>query len=160
MKIPERSCRPARSPCFICPPFLTASNLNLQYPFFRLKMHQETRSRKIVNILHRYDFSVSYDTVLAIIASFSRILCDKAKTSEIVCPSNLKQHLFTVAALDNLDQNPTSRTATSSFHGTGISIFQFPTHENPGLDQKPIIISARSRWTVASRVIHIPTPSR
>ena len=110
-----------------------------------LKMHQEKRSRKLVNILHRYGFSVSYDTVLAIIASFSWILGDKAKTSGIVCPSNLKLHLFTVATLDNLHHNPTSRTATSSFHGAGISIFQFPTHENPGWDQEPIIISARSR---------------
>ena len=118
------------------------------FSFGGLKMRQETRSRKLVNILHSYDFSVSYDTVFAIIASFSRILGDKAKTSGIVCPSNQKQHLFTVADLDNLDHNPASRTATSSFHGTGISIFQFPTHENPGCDQELIIISARSRWTV------------
>lgn len=33
---------------------------------------------------------------------------------------------------DNIDHNPSSTTAHSSFHGTGISIFQFPTVENPG----------------------------
>ncbi len=34
--------------------------------------------------------------------------------------------LFTVGALDNIDHNQSSTTAVSSFHGTGISLFQFP----------------------------------
>ena len=41
-------------------------------------------------------------------------------------------HLFTTAAVDNIDHNPTSRTAQDSFHGTGISLFQHPSAENPG----------------------------
>ena len=37
--------------------------------------------------------------------------------------------LFTSAAIDNIDHNPSSNTAKSSFHGTSISIFQHPDSE-------------------------------
>ena len=43
--------------------------------------------------------------------------------------------MFTVGAIDNLDYNPSSTTSQSSFHGTGISLFQFPTKDNPGTDR-------------------------
>ena len=41
-------------------------------------------------------------------------------------PSPLKNGLFTIAAIDNIDHNQSSSTAKSSFHGTSISIFQHP----------------------------------
>eukprot|EP00795_Rhopilema_esculentum_P003929 gene3929-15255_t len=34
--------------------------------------------------------------------------------------------MFTSAAIDNIDHNPSSSTALSAFHGTSISIFQHP----------------------------------
>ena len=40
-----------------------------------------------------------------------------------------------MAAVDNIDHNPSSTTAKDSFHGTGISLFQQPTVENPGIDR-------------------------
>lgn len=44
----------------------------------------------------------------------------------VVCPAVLQKGLFTTSAVDNIDHNPSATTATSSFHGTGISIFQHP----------------------------------
>ena len=35
-------------------------------------------------------------------------------------------------AIDNIDHNPSSLTSHGSFHGTGISIFQYPTIEQTG----------------------------
>ena len=49
--------------------------------------------------------------------------------------SSLKLDLFTTAAVDNIDHNPSSATAQDSFHGTGISIFQHPTLNNQGINQ-------------------------
>ena len=40
--------------------------------------------------------------------------------------------LFTVGALDSIDHNPSSTTSVDSFHGTGISLFQFPSRDCPG----------------------------
>ena len=45
-----------------------------------------------------------------------------------------------MGALDNLDHNPTSTTSVNSFHGTGISLFQFPTKDNPGESRPPVTI--------------------
>ena len=59
----------------------------------------------------------------------------------IVCPANLRKGLFTVGALDNIDHNPSSTTAHSSFHGTAMSAFQFPTACNLGTSREPIVIN-------------------
>ena len=45
-----------------------------------------------------------------------------------------------MGALDNLDHNPTSTTSVNSFHGIGISLFQFPTKDNPGESRPPVTI--------------------
>jgi hypothetical protein len=44
----------------------------------------------------------------------------------VVCPAILKKCLFTTSAVDNIDHNPSATTATTSCHGTGISVFQHP----------------------------------
>jgi hypothetical protein len=46
--------------------------------------------------------------------------------------------VFTTAAVDNIDHNPSSTTSKSSFHGTGISIFQHPADENDGVERDVI----------------------
>ena len=67
--------------------------------------------------------------------------CCRYTDESAVCPSNLRLHLFTTAAVDNIDHNPTSTTTHDSFHGTGISLFQHPSTENPGTTRAPIDIS-------------------
>ena len=53
----------------------------------------------------------------------------------VVCPPNLKLNLFTTAAIDNLDINTTSATATSSFHGTAASLNQHVRNEQTGQER-------------------------
>ena len=53
-------------------------------------------------------------------------------------PAQLRRGLFTVGALDNFDHNPSRTTAKGSFHGTVISMFQFPTSSNLGEKQNDI----------------------
>jgi len=40
---------------------------------------------------------------------------------------------FSIAAVDNIDHNVSSNTAVSSFHGTAMSVIQFPTVDNAGV---------------------------
>ena len=49
-----------------------------------------------------------------------------------VCPPSLRKGLFTTAQVDNIDHNPSSSTAITSFHGTAISVFQHPTFFDDG----------------------------
>lgn len=68
-------------------------------------------------------------------------VCRRNTDESAVCPSNLRLHLFTTTAVDNIDHNPTSTTANDSFHGPGISLFQHPSGENHGKTRAPIDIS-------------------
>ena len=54
----------------------------------------------------------------------------------VVCPPTLRLNVFTTAALDNIDHNPSSTTLEGSFHGTGISLFQHLTPESQGLKRE------------------------
>ena len=79
--------------------------------------------------------SISYDRVLDIEERIATAVCEQCEEDGVVSPACLKKGLFTVGAIDNLDYNPSSTTSQSSFHGTGISLFQFPTKDNPGIDR-------------------------
>ena len=50
----------------------------------------------------------------------------------VVCPPSLRTKLFTTSAVDNIDHNPSSTTAKTSFHGTSISICQHPIPDYAG----------------------------
>ena len=60
---------------------------------------------------------------------------ERFQAEKVVCPSNLKLKLFTTSAVDNIDHNPSSTTATGSLHGTAISLFQHSTKENQGQER-------------------------
>jgi len=76
--------------------------------------------------------------------NFAQAIANQTRnTDDTVCPTNLRSSIFTVAALDNIDHNPTPRTASSAFHGTGWSIFQFPTSQKPGLEQERLQINSK-----------------
>ena len=48
---------------------------------------------------------------------------DDFNHDKVVCPPSLKTGAFTTAAIDYVDQYRSSNTATSSFHGTAMSLF-------------------------------------
>ena len=61
----------------------------------------------------------------------------------------LKKGLFTILAKDNIDKNATPTLAKSHYHGTSISILQFPTSSNNGADlpstESPEILSSSNK---------------
>ena len=66
-------------------------------------------------------------------------LVERFTEEGVVCPSVLRKGLFTIDALDNIDLNPSSTTAKSSFHGAGISLFQHPTDSEEGNNENCFI---------------------
>lgn len=97
--------------------------------YLGLKVHALTRSKKLVEHLKTIGIRVSYTCVTQVENSIALYMCKQFETDGVVCPSN---GLFTAGAMDNLDHNSSSTTAESSFHGTGISIIQFPTSDCEG----------------------------
>ena len=88
-------------------------------------------------------------------------VCERFVEDGVVSSACLRKGIHTTSALDNLDHNPTSITFQSSFHGTGISFFQFPTKDNPGED-RPLItlpLSGTSKHNLPESYAIIPAVS-
>lgn len=105
-----------------------------------LAIHAKTRSREVVETMYNLGLSVSYDRILSISTSLGNAVCRRYHEQNVVCPSNLRNGLFTTAAVDNIDHNPSSTTAQDSFHGTGISMFQNMKPYKQGSAQPTILI--------------------
>ena len=106
--------------------------------YIGFNIHSLTRSRTLITRLYQLGLSVSYDRILEIEDWLATSVSERFEEDNCVCPANLRTGLFSVAALDNIDHNPSSTTASSSFHGTSISIFQFPTQDKPGDCRPPL----------------------
>ena len=82
-----------------------------------------TRKRILIDMLHENGLCVSYDRVLEMSAKLGEAVVCQYVEDGVVCPPALRTKLFKTSAVDNIDHNPSSTTAKTSFHGTSISIF-------------------------------------
>lgn len=110
--------------------------------YIGINVHTQTRSKKMVQQLCQFGLSVSYDRVIQVENQLATGVCQHIAEIGLVCPSQLHRGLFTIGALDNLDHNPSSTTATDSFHGTGISLFQFLSSSRKYQTQNLIVLPA------------------
>lgn len=67
-------------------------------------------------------------------------VCEQFERDGVVAPTGLRKGLFIVFEQDNIDHNPSSTTAVNALHGTGITLFQFPTKANSGECRPPVAI--------------------
>ena len=65
-------------------------------------------------------------------------ICEQFKADRVVTPPKLPKNIFTTAAYDNIDHNPSSTAAKEALHGTGISVFQHPDYNNLGAEREKI----------------------
>ena len=122
-------------------------NLERETPlpvYLGLMLHTKTRKRDLVDRLFKLGLCISYDRVLSISTEMGNKLCDYYEKENVVCPPNLKGDLFTAAAADNIDHNPSSTSAQGSFHGTGITLFQHPSNESSGTQREYQFTAAAS----------------
>ena len=92
--------------------------------FISLKIHAVTRKRTFIDALFRLGICVSYYHVLQLTSDIGNGVCERFVRDGLLCPPKMHSGLFTTAAVDNIDYNPSSATAKDSFHGTGISLMQ------------------------------------
>ena len=97
--------------------------------YIGLMLHAHTRKRELVDKMAHLGLSVSYDRVFQ---QFHR--------EQVVCPPQLHSHVFTTAAVDNIDHNPSSTTARDSFHSTAISLIQHPSFVGEGTDRSLLVL--------------------
>ena len=68
----------------------------------------------------------SYDRLLDITKDISEAMLKQYERDGVFLPSNLKMKPFTAIAKDNTDVNAKSSGASKHFHGTSMSVLQFP----------------------------------
>ena len=83
-----------------------------------------TRKLNIVDRLCHLGLCISGDRSLDISASMGNRAIEQYKKDGVVCPLNLRLELFTTAAVDNIDVNPSSNQAMPSFPCTAASLHQ------------------------------------
>jgi hypothetical protein len=115
--------------------------------YIGFSIHSLTRCKTLITKLYQVGLSASYDRIMDIKDWLATAMSQRFTDDGCVAPACLKKGLFSVAALDNIDHNPSSTTAASSFHGTGISMFQCATESNPGQSRPPITIPLNTRST-------------
>ena len=109
--------------------------------YLGMLIHNKTRKKGLVNEFAEQGLSISYSRLQEIQNNIAGQLCHQYVTEGVVRPTSLKDGLFTSAAIDNIDSNPSSTTANSAFHGTSISIFQHPKEDYP---DEPFILDINS----------------
>ena len=82
-------------------------------------------------------------------------LCAES-SQNIVCSSHLCKGLFIVGAMDNIDHDPSSTTAQSSFRGTGIGLTQFPRADDVGTAIEPVATVATERLDIPHSYTIVP----
>ena len=100
--------------------------------YLGLLLHSQTRQKNLIDKLYSLGHSISYERVLEIETVTGNKISERFELEKTVCSSTLRKGLFTYGAIDNIDHNPSSSTSQSSFHGTGISLFQNRDQGNDG----------------------------
>lgn len=108
--------------------------------YLGLMTHAETRKRTLVDKLYNLGLSISYDRVVELSTDVGNSVCARFESEGVICPPKLLEGVFTTAAVDNIDHNPSSVTAQGAFHGTGISLFQLSTSDAPGEERGMVSI--------------------
>ena len=108
--------------------------------YLGVMLHTKTRKRELVDTLFHLGLCISYDRVLKISPELGDKTCRYHEQGKVVCPPEPKSGLFTTAAVDSIDHNPSSISAQDSFHETEISLFQHPDDVTSGVKRNVIAI--------------------
>ena len=81
--------------------------------------------------------------------------CQQFPREQVVCSPKMRSNVFTMSAIDNIDQNPSPRTAKGSVHCTGISLLQHHSFTGEGVDRSIAIVGG-SREACSKMVGRLP----
>ncbi len=143
-------------------------NKETAFPLYLgLLVHNKTRRRDLVDFLFESGLSVGYDRVVQIATQTANSVIDRFVEDGFVCPTSLRSGLMTTGQLDNIDHNTSATSASSSFHGTSISLTQH-MGEGEGVkrhQEKLITEASKQKTTIQqlpeaySRVPQLSLPS-
>lgn len=74
--------------------------------FVALKIRGTTRSKTLVESIYNIGLSISYDRLLCLSTEVVNSVCAHFQSEGVMCPPKLRTGLFTMAAVNNFDHNP------------------------------------------------------
>ena len=93
---------------------------------FHFTLHRRSNSvtckRNLIDTVFVFGICVSYNHLLQLTANIANGVCQCFQIDNVACTLKMHNVLFTTAAVDNIDYNPSYAAAKDSFHGTGISL--------------------------------------
>ena len=102
-----------------------------------IKLYSVIRFKLLVHTLFERGMVLSYERILTFINKLSetvKALYNDSGGKPLPCTSS--RGIFTIFVDANFDKNSLSVTPGGQLHGTGVTILQFPSEENPGIQRK------------------------
>ena len=121
-----------------------------------LKIHGATREKSLIDTFYKLGMCISYDRLLSISTDITNSVIGRYDRDGVVCPSKLRDGIFTTAAIDNIDHNPSSTSTHDSFHGTAVSLVQHPTTKKPGTDRATDVFDP-SKSSTSKKIASLPS---
>ena len=107
--------------------------------YLSLKLYTIIRAENLIQAFFHYGILLSPKTISTFFDELTPSVIKLFKDSDgKVLPSNVRLGIFSVVIDDNLDENSQSPTSKHNFHGSSISIIQFPTAEKTGTCRKRV----------------------
>ena len=118
--------------------------------YIGLLIHAQHRDRQLIDDLSKLGVCIGYHRVQTISAALGNAGIEEFMRCNVVFPLNMSPGIFTTSQLDNIDHDPSSTSALSSFHGTGISLLQHPDTAEASNILVPTSMSSKTSKKVAS----------
>ena len=104
-----------------------------------LTVHQATRSKQLLQLLHAADHSVNYDTVLRMDNTIANDVLERYRESgNVFVPRNFTGTTnpagYTRFAVDNIDINEETLNGMGTFHATQVAAFRRKEEGEPAMD--------------------------
>ena len=116
--------------------------------YIALKIYVLTRSKTLIECLHKLGICISYARVLDITKDISQNMLYQYQQDGVFLLSVLKK--YTMIVKDNVDINAKSSTALKHLHATSVSVLQCPSTECP-TPLPPIKIDLSNRLSSTSK---------
>ena len=84
--------------------------------YIAMKIHGATYKRNLIDTLFNFGICDSYNRLPQLTSNTANGICQHFTMDGVVCPPKMRNGLFTTAAVDNIDYNPSSAPTKDSFH--------------------------------------------
>ena len=94
-----------------------------------MAVHQLTRSKKVVHLLHNAGHSISYDQIRKVDTTIAQNILDNHMLEDTVVPPNLVKNKFVHLAADNIDINEDTIDGKDTFHACQMVVYQMQNND-------------------------------